>query len=88
MTIAVKPIYGNGWTDGRTDIPEPPPFQIEGCNAIDGMISGKIVACRELIYVGAMFEANQRYECDSSIYNCRIEMKNGLFLFGYCSLDI
>lgn len=86
MTMTVEPIYGNGWTDGRGDVPEPSPFTIEAKRAGNGAVSGRVIACEDAKLVNAKFEASPRHIAPDALYNCQIECEDGAVLAGYCKI--
>jgi len=86
MTMTVEPIYGNGWTDGRIDVPQPPPFQVDARKTDDGAISGRVVTSADATLVGAAFEATPRHTASDSLYNCQIRTQSGRTLAGYCAI--
>ena len=84
--LDIKPIYGNGWTDGQTSICEPEPFQVDGQRSAAGVLRGQIIANHHMID-GAIFEASPRYANDDSHYNCTIRCSDGKLLQGYCQVS-
>lgn len=86
MTMTVEPIFGNGWTDGRGDVPEPPTFTIKAERKDDGAISGIITTIGDARLMGARFEATLRHVPSDSLYNCQIELDDGATLAGYCKI--
>ena len=86
MTMTVEPIYGNGWTDGQSDVPEPSPFTVDARRAENGAISGRILASADARFVGARFEATLRHMAPDPLYNCQIECEEGITLWGYCKI--
>lgn len=86
MTMTVEPIYGNGWTDGQDEVPEPSPFTVDALRRQDGTIAGHIVTSEDATLVGARFEATPRHLTSDAIYNCHIKMDGGVTLSGYCKI--
>lgn len=86
MTMTVEPIYGNGWTDGRGDVPEPSTFTIEAKQTDNGAIFGRIVTSGDPRLTGATFEATPRHVAHDSLYNCQIKCEGGATLAGYCKI--
>jgi hypothetical protein len=87
MTMTLEPIYGNGWTNGQGDIPEPSSFKINARHGNNGAIVGHIIASEEAGFTGAVFEATPRHLTLSSIYNCHIKIEGGATLVGYCRIS-
>ena len=86
MAMTVKPIYGNGWTDGQVDVSEPAPFTIDARRRDNGTIAGHIIASENAGLAGAPFEATPRHLTPDSVYNCRIKLGGGGTLAGYCKI--
>jgi hypothetical protein len=93
MIIAIKPIYGNGWTDGVATIDEPAPFEVAGSQAPGGKFQGLVITTQHMLS-GRHFEASPRRAGDTSTFNCRIDaagdarhMTEGRTLYGYCLIS-
>lgn len=85
-TMTVEPIFGNGWTDGRTDMPQPSCFEIDA-EEDQGVISGQITASNDTNLIGATFQATARHEDASDcLFNCQIEFGDETKLTGYCKI--
>lgn len=87
MRMIVQPIYGNGWTDGRTDVPEPAPFEVDAQRRENGTISGRIASNSDTNLSGASFEATPRHLNQDPLYNCNIKQQDGRRITGYCRID-
>ena len=85
MRLHVIPIYGNGWTDGRKTLNEPPPFDVEVGDRDGDTVVGIIVSQGHALN-GAEFLASLRYKDDSTTYNCSVLAKNSCLLQGYCMI--
>jgi hypothetical protein len=88
MIISVKPIYGNGWTDGWSDVSEPAPFEVDAQRREDGTIYGCITANVETDLAGAAFEATPRHLNPDSYFNCSIRYHDGRTITGYCEIPL
>ena len=86
MIISVQPIYGNGWTDGQTDVTEPELFEVDAVRREDGTISGRITVSDDKILSGAIFEATPRHVAEDMLYNCSIRYQDGRRITGYCHI--
>jgi hypothetical protein len=84
MRFLVKPIYGNGWTDGIGSVDQPGPFEVEGDMLEVGQANGIVRGDPDL--EGASFEASSASVEPGDVFRCEVHGP-GLNLYGYCYID-
>jgi hypothetical protein len=86
MLALIKPIYGNGWIYGDTDIEVPQPFLVETsvfqCDRIEGLVASDVHK-----FAGCQFWASARHTNADNNYNCSVTLLDNTEVIGYCIIE-